>query len=252
MVNCNPETVSTDYDTSRPPLLRAPHPRGPGHVHRAASGVGGGRPGGRGHRQPRGTDPAEAGGQLPEELVLGTSPGLDRSRRGPRAVERAVRAAWRSPSPRGDGHHAAEALGGGRRRIGYPVLVRPSYVLGGRAMEIVYDDERLAAAVEAMASRSGSLGREGGLTADPAGADRPVPGGRHRGRRRRRARRHRRGRHRRGDGARGRGRRALRRLGLRDPPPDPVGPGDRRLERYTRGHRRRPRRPRPRSTCSTR
>ena len=53
--------------------------------------------------------------------------------------------------------------------IGYPVLVRPSYVLGGRAMEIVYDDERLVEAVEAMSGVGGSLGREGGVT-----AERPV------------------------------------------------------------------------------
>jgi len=53
-------------------------------------------------------------------------------------------------------------------RIGYPALVRPSYVLGGRAMEIVYDDESLARAMEALAA-FGSLGREGGLS-----AERPV------------------------------------------------------------------------------
>jgi len=49
-------------------------------------------------------------------------------------------------------------------RVGYPVLVRPSYVLGGRAMEIVYDDSDLARAMEAMGA-FGSLGREGGLSA---------------------------------------------------------------------------------------
>jgi carbamoyl-phosphate synthase large subunit len=48
------------------------------------------------------------------------------------------------------------------------VLVRPSYVLGGRAMEIVYDDESLRAAMEQLAG-FGSLGREGGLS-----AERPV------------------------------------------------------------------------------
>jgi carbamoyl-phosphate synthase large subunit len=53
--------------------------------------------------------------------------------------------------------------------VGYPVLVRPSYVLGGRAMEIVYDDERLIEAVEAMSGVGGSLGREGGVT-----KERPV------------------------------------------------------------------------------
>ena len=52
--------------------------------------------------------------------------------------------------------------------LGFPVLVRPSYVLGGRAMQIVYDDESLVAAMEELAAE-GSLGREGGLS-----AERPV------------------------------------------------------------------------------
>jgi len=59
---------------------------------------------------------------------------------------------------------ALEIIGG----IGYPALVRPSYVLGGRAMEIVYDDDGLRAAMEQLAT-FGSLGREGGLS-----AERPV------------------------------------------------------------------------------
>jgi carbamoyl-phosphate synthase large subunit len=59
----------------------------------------------------------------------------------------------------------AEALAVAHK-VGYPVLVRPSYVLGGRAMEIVYDDDRLARVVEELA---GSLAREGPVT-----ADRPV------------------------------------------------------------------------------
>ena len=52
--------------------------------------------------------------------------------------------------------------------MGYPVLVRPSYVLGGRAMQIVYDDDELSAAMAELADE-GSLGREGGLS-----AERPV------------------------------------------------------------------------------
>jgi carbamoyl-phosphate synthase large subunit len=52
--------------------------------------------------------------------------------------------------------------------IGYPVLVRPSYVLGGRAMQIVYDDADLRRAMIEL-SEIGSLGREGGLS-----AERPV------------------------------------------------------------------------------
>ena len=55
------------------------------------------------------------------------------------------------------------------RSVGYPVLVRPSYVLGGRAMEIVYDDAQLTQAVDAMVEVGGALSREGGIT-----RDRPV------------------------------------------------------------------------------
>ena len=53
-------------------------------------------------------------------------------------------------------------------RVGYPALVRPSYVLGGRAMEIVYDENGLRRAMAELAG-FGSLGREGGLS-----AERPV------------------------------------------------------------------------------
>jgi carbamoyl-phosphate synthase large subunit len=53
-------------------------------------------------------------------------------------------------------------------QLGYPVLVRPSYVLGGRAMQIVYDEAGLDSAMEELAA-AGSLGREGGLS-----AERPV------------------------------------------------------------------------------
>ena len=53
-------------------------------------------------------------------------------------------------------------------RAGYPVLIRPSYVLGGRAMSIVYDDEQLNEAMKEL-TQQGSLGREGGLS-----AERPV------------------------------------------------------------------------------
>jgi len=51
-------------------------------------------------------------------------------------------AGWASPNPRWHRHHCGRCGQGGGVG-GYPVLVRPSYVLGGRAMEIVYDDERL-------------------------------------------------------------------------------------------------------------
>jgi carbamoyl-phosphate synthase large subunit len=50
------------------------------------------------------------------------------------------------------------------RTIGYPVLVRPSYVLGGRAMEIVYDDASLTRVMNDLTSAHGSLAREGGVS----------------------------------------------------------------------------------------
>ena len=83
-------------------------------------------------------------------------------------MERALPPPGHPPAPRGTATDAAGAVAVAAG-IGYPVLVRPSYVLGGRAMEIVYDDERLVAAVEAMAGAGGSLEREGGVT-----AERPV------------------------------------------------------------------------------
>src|SRR6202021_1126107 len=52
-------------------------------------------------------------------------------------------------------------------QVGYPVLLRPSYVLGGRAMEIVYDDEGVRRVMQSMTT--GALAREGGVT-----AERPV------------------------------------------------------------------------------
>ena len=89
-------------------------------------------------------------------------------------------------------------------QVGFPLLVRPSYVLGGRAMEIVYSSEDLAAYLQA--TRQGRPGA-------PA-APRPLPRERDRGRRRRALRRQR-GLDRRHHAARRGGRHPLRRLGLR-------------------------------------
>ena len=72
------------------------------------------------------------------------------------------------PQPAGGTAATIEAALAVVERVGYPVLMRPSYVLGGRAMEIVYDDEGLRSAMTALAG-FGSLGKEGGLS-----AERPV------------------------------------------------------------------------------
>ncbi|HEX4220479.1 MAG TPA: carbamoyl-phosphate synthase large subunit, partial [Acidimicrobiales bacterium] len=166
MVNCNPETVSTDYDTSDRLYFEPLTPEDLANVlaaeHDASSGEGrlvgvivslGGQ------------TPLKLAGSLPPDLVLGTSPAsIDLAEDRERWNELCTRLGIPQP-PGGTAVSAAEARSVASG-IGYPVLVRPSYVLGGRAMEIVYDDERLTQAVDDMAA---SLNREGGVT-----AERPV------------------------------------------------------------------------------
>ena len=130
MVNCNPETVSTDYDTSdrlyfEPitdedvlNIIEAEQPEG------VIVSLGG-------------QTPLKLAGKLPPGLVLGTSPDVDRPGRGPRPVERRCATASRSRSPRAAPRPRSTQALAITARIGYPALVRPSYVLGGRAMEIV-------------------------------------------------------------------------------------------------------------------
>jgi carbamoyl-phosphate synthase large subunit len=160
MVNCNPETVSTDYDTSDrlyfEPLtledvmnvIAAEQPMA------VVVSLGG-------------QTPLKLAGLLPEELVAGTSP---------RSIDLAEdRELWNSlcakleiPQPPGGTAADLEQARAVVAVVGYPVLVRPSYVLGGRAMEIVYDDSQLERAMSQL-SDFGSLGIEGGLS-----AERPV------------------------------------------------------------------------------
>jgi carbamoyl-phosphate synthase large subunit len=160
MVNCNPETVSTDYDTSDrlyfEPLtledvmnvIAAEQPMA------VVVSLGG-------------QTPLKLAGLLPEELIAGTSP---------RSIDLAEdRELWNSlcaeleiPQPPGGTAVDLEQARAVAAVVGYPVLVRPSYVLGGRAMEIVYDDSQLERAMSQL-SGFGSLGIEGGLS-----AERPV------------------------------------------------------------------------------
>ncbi len=160
MVNCNPETVSTDYDTSDrlyfEPLtfedvsniIDAEQPQG------IIVSLGG-------------QTPLKLAGLLPKELVLGTSPNaIDLAE--DREHWNALCAQLEIPQPAGGTATEVEQALAITGRIGYPALVRPSYVLGGRAMEIVYDDEALSAAMEQLAG-FGSLAIEGGLS-----AERPV------------------------------------------------------------------------------
>ena len=124
-----------------------------------------------------GQTPLKLAGELPRELVVGTSP--DSRSTWPRTASAGTRCAPSCEIPQPPGGTAAtldEALAVADR-VGFPVLVRPSYVLGGRAMRIVYDDDDLAEAMAELAA-AGSLGREGGLSRRAPRADRPLPGGR--------------------------------------------------------------------------
>ena len=170
MVNCNPETVSTDYDTSDrlyfEPLTTedvlavldaeersARQGAGPG-VAGVIVGLGG-------------QTPLKLASELPDGLVAGTSPASidaaeDREQWGALCRRLGI------PQPPGAVATSAAEARQVAHRVGYPVLVRPSYVLGGRAMVIVHDDDELADAMAEIGG-DGSLGREGGLS-----AERPV------------------------------------------------------------------------------
>ncbi|PZS17221.1 MAG: carbamoyl phosphate synthase large subunit [Acidimicrobiales bacterium] len=172
MVNCNPETVSTDYDTSDRLYLEPLTDEDVANVLAAEQGasVDGGSVVGV-IVALGGQTPLKLAGRLPAHLVLGTSPdSIDLAEDRQRWSELCSRLGIPQP-PGGTARTLSEALevvG----RIGYPALVRPSYVLGGRAMEIVYDDQRLARAMAELSTFGatvGSLDREGGLS-----AERPV------------------------------------------------------------------------------
>ena len=145
---------------------------------------------------------AEAGVPLLGTSVDAIDRAEDRNRFGALCAELGLR----SP-PYATAERAAGALEAAER-VGYPLLVRPSYVLGGRAMEICYSPEALAAPTcAAWAARAPIyLDRflENAIEID---VDALCDG--------------RRGAHRRGHAARGGGRRALGRLGLRDPGDEP-------------------------------
>jgi carbamoyl-phosphate synthase large subunit len=155
MVNCNPETVSTDYDTSdrlyfEPltledvlPVVEAEQSGGP------LKGV-----------------IVQFGGQTPLKLaaglaklgvpLLGTSVesidlAEDRGRFGALLSELGYKA-----PPYATADSVAQALGAAER-VGFPLLVRPSYVLGGRAMEIVYSSDGLSEYLRREAGEGGEI-----------------------------------------------------------------------------------------------
>jgi carbamoyl-phosphate synthase large subunit len=143
MVNCNPETVSTDYDTSDRLYFEPLTFEDVLEVYQAELAAG-----------PVVGVIVQLGGQTP----LGLAQRLEEARvpivgTSPQAIHLAeergafgtVLAAAGLPSPQ---HGTATSYPQAKQiadRIGFPVLVRPSYVLGGRGMEIVYDDDALRA-----------------------------------------------------------------------------------------------------------
>ncbi|RAY13073.1 carbamoyl phosphate synthase large subunit [Actinomadura craniellae] len=146
MVNCNPETVSTDYDTSGrlyfEPLtledvLEVVHAeQRSGTVAGVIVQLGGQTPLGLAQRLKDAGVPIV--GTSPESIHLAEERG---------AFGRVLARAGLPAPKHGTASSAAEAREIAAE-IGYPVLVRPSYVLGGRGMEIVYDDETLSAYME--------------------------------------------------------------------------------------------------------
>ena len=143
MVNCNPETVSTDYDTADrlyfEPLtledvLEVVHAeRESGRVAGVICTLGGQTPLGLAQRLKDSGVPVL--GTQPEAIDLAEHRG---------AFGRVLEAAG-LPSPRHGTAMSFEDAKAVADSVGYPVLVRPSYVLGGRGMEIVYDEEMLSA-----------------------------------------------------------------------------------------------------------
>ncbi len=138
IVNCNPETVSTDYDTSDKLYFEPLTLEEVLSIYQK--------------EQPLGVI-AQFGGQTPLNLasdlekngvkILGTSPAVidlaeDRDR------FRVMMEKLRIPMPESGMATTVEEAIAIAQKIGYPVMVRPSYVLGGRGMEVVYDDESMA------------------------------------------------------------------------------------------------------------
>jgi carbamoyl-phosphate synthase large subunit len=160
MINCNPETVSTDYDTSDRLYFEPLTAEDVMNVIEVEQPVGvivslGGQ------------TPLKLAGHIPSELVAGTSAAsIDAAE--DRELWNALCTDLRIPQPPGGTATTLEQAMRITSEVGYPVLIRPSYVLGGRAMQIVHDDDHLARAMEEL-SGFGTLGREGGLS-----AERPV------------------------------------------------------------------------------
>ncbi len=137
MVNCNPETVSTDYDISDRLYFEPVTLEDVLEIVRVEKPVG---------------VIVQYGGQTPLKIcraleeagvpIIGTSPdSIDRAEDRERFQQMVERLGLRQPQ-NATARSEEEAIAASKT-IGYPLVVRPSYVLGGRAMEIVYDEEEL-------------------------------------------------------------------------------------------------------------
>ncbi len=225
MVNCNPETVSTDYDTSDRLYFE------PLTLEDVLEIIA--------KERPEGVI-VQFGGQTPLKLsraleaagapIIGTSPdSIDIAEDRERFQQLVRRLGLKQPAnATARTEEQAVQLA---REVGYPLVVRPSYVLGGRAMEIVFTEEDLRA----------YMGHAVQVSNDSPGAARSLSRCRHRGRRRcgvrwrgRADRRH--------HGARRAGRRALGRLELLAAAQQPLGRAAGRAARADREAR-------PRAQC---
>ncbi len=138
IVNCNPETVSTDYDTSDKLYFEPLTLEDVLSIYKK--------------EKPLGVI-AQFGGQTPLNLaaelekngvkILGTAPSvIDLAE--DRDLFREMMEKLEIPMPESGMATTVDEAIEIANRIGYPVMVRPSYVLGGRGMEVVYDDESMA------------------------------------------------------------------------------------------------------------
>ena len=143
IVNCNPETVSTDYDTSDKLYFEPLTLEDVLSIYKK--------------EKPLGVI-AQFGGQTPLNLaaalekngvkILGTSPAvIDLAE--DRDLFRAMMDKLEIPMPESGMAVTVEDALAIAAKIGYPVMVRPSYVLGGRGMEVVYDDESMVGYMKA-------------------------------------------------------------------------------------------------------
>ena len=137
MVNCNPETVSTDFDTSDKLYFEPLTFEDVMNIFE--------------REKPEGVI-VQLGGQTPLNLalplerngvrILGTTPdSIDKAEDRKRFAE--IVEKLRIPQPPNGTAMSIEEAKEVAKKLGYPVLIRPSYVLGGRAMDIIYDEETL-------------------------------------------------------------------------------------------------------------